>query len=185
MSLPDISCLTNSTHKYKTHRFHPPPSDQSALLLYIPPCHQKSHHRLHLPSPDQPLRIQVEGPPDSTSEAASKNSWHTADHSPIFTLPGAGLYTDTSLNSSMIDYYGSTFNHLVPIDHTDPEVLQINIEIEDDGGIYANKSSCFEIDPAVFTGKKVPALRRCCRKRKGAKDRRRVNDAVNMRDWRA
>ena len=86
----------------------------------------------------------------------------------------------------MIDYYGSTFNHLVLIDDTDPEVLQINIfEIEDDGGIYANKSSCFEIDRAVYTGKKVLALPRCCQKRKGTKDRRRVNDAVNMRDRRA
>ncbi|KAL5315052.1 hypothetical protein ACEPPN_017703 [Leptodophora sp. 'Broadleaf-Isolate-01'] len=57
----------------------------------------------------------------------------------------------------MIDYYGSTFNHLVPIDDTDPEVLQINIlEIEGDGGIYAKKSICFKIDPAVYTGKKVP-----------------------------
>ena len=31
--------------------------------------------------------------------------------------------------------------------------------------IYANKSSCFEIDPAVYTGKKVLALPICCRKR--------------------
>lgn len=58
-------------------------------------------------------------------------------------------------------------------------------EIEDDGGIYTNKSRCFEIDPAVYTGKKVLALPRCCRKRKGTKDRRRVNDAVNMTDWQA
>jgi len=35
----------------------------------------------------------------------------------------------------MIDYYGITFDHLVPIDDTNPEVLQINvIEIEDDEG---------------------------------------------------
>ncbi|PVH68525.1 hypothetical protein DL98DRAFT_441023, partial [Cadophora sp. DSE1049] len=125
-----------------------------ALRTSIAPYHQKSHRRLHLPSPDQPLRIQVEGPPIALQKLLPKISWHTADHSPIFTLPGAGLYTDTSLNSSVIDYYGSTFNHVVPIDHTDPEVLQINIfEIEDDGGIYANKSSCFEIDPAVYTRK--------------------------------
>jgi len=96
-----------------------------------------------------------------------------------------GPYTGTALYSSMIDYYGITFDHLVPIDDTDPEVLQINIfEIEDDGGIYADKTSCFEIDLVVYTRKKVLALPRCCQKRKGTTDRR-VNDAVNMRDGRA
>jgi hypothetical protein len=90
-----------------------------------------------------------------------------------------------SLYSSMIDYYGITFDHLVPIDDTDPEVLQINImEIEDDGGIYANKYSCFDIDPADYTRKKVLALPRCCQTRKGTTDQRRVNDSVNRRDGR-
>jgi hypothetical protein len=97
-----------------------------------------------------------------------------------------GPYANTSLNSSMIDYYGITFDHLVPIDDIDPEVLQINImEIEDDGGIYANNYSCFYINPADYTGKKVLALPRCCQTRKGTTDRRRVNDAVNRRDGRA
>jgi hypothetical protein len=83
----------------------------------------------------------------------------------------------------MIDYYGITFDHLVPTDDTDPEVLQINIiEIEDDGGIYANENNCFEIDPADFTGKKVLAVPRCCQKRKGTTDQRRINDGVNARD---
>ena len=82
----------------------------------------------------------------------------------------------------MIDYYGVTFDHLVPADDTNPQVLQINIfEIEDDEGIYANKYSRFEIDPADYTGKKVLALPRCCQRRNGTTDRRRVNDGVNMR----
>jgi hypothetical protein len=94
-------------------------------------------------------------------------------------------YPDTPLYYSRIDYYGITFDHLVPTDDTDPEVLQINIiEIEDDGGLYANKNSRFEIDPAYYTGKKVLALPRCCQKRKGTTDRRRVNDGVNARDGR-
>jgi len=38
----------------------------------------------------------------------------------------------------MIDYYGVIFDHLVPKDDSNLEVLQINIvEIEDDAGIYA------------------------------------------------
>lgn len=84
----------------------------------------------------------------------------------------------------MIDYYGVTFDHLVPIDDIDPEVLQINIlEIEDDGGIYANinKGSSFKLDPAEYIRKKVLGLPRCCQRRKGTTDRRRVNDAVNER----
>jgi hypothetical protein len=82
----------------------------------------------------------------------------------------------------MIDYYGITFDHLVPTDDADPEVLQINIiEIEDDGGIYANENSRLEIDPADYAGKKVLAVPRCCQKRKGTTDRRRINDGVNAR----
>ncbi|KDN61349.1 hypothetical protein CSUB01_06551 [Colletotrichum sublineola] len=38
-----------------------------------------------------------------------------------------------------INYYGVTFDHLVPHDDIDPEVLQINIiETENDNGEYAN-----------------------------------------------
>lgn len=74
----------------------------------------------------------------------------------------------------------------MPVDDADPEVLQINIlEIGDDAGAYANKCSCFfEIDPADYVGKKVLALPRCCQVRKGSTDRRRVNEAVDMRDGR-
>lgn len=80
---------------------------------------------------------------------------------------------------SMIDYYGVTFDHLVPADDTDPEVLQINIvEIEDDAGAYANKYNPFDIDPEEYIGKKVLAVPRCCQYRKGTTDRLRVNDGV-------
>lgn len=85
----------------------------------------------------------------------------------------------------MIDYYGVTFDHLVPPDDTNPEVLQINIvEIEDDAGVYANKYNPFEIDPKEYIGKKVLAVPRCCQKRKGTTDRMRVNDAVIRREGR-
>ncbi|KAI0119682.1 hypothetical protein F4814DRAFT_412963 [Daldinia grandis] len=82
-----------------------------------------------------------------------------------------------------IDYYGVTFDHLVPTDNSDPEVLQINIiEIEDDGGIYANNCLPFSIDPAEYAGKKILAVSRCYQKRKGTHDRMRVNDSVAERD---
>ena len=85
----------------------------------------------------------------------------------------------------MIDYYGVTFDHLVPTNDTNPEVLQINIaEIEDDNGVYANRYNSFNIDPAEYIGKKVLAVPRCCQKRKGTTDQKRVNDAVNARDKR-
>jgi hypothetical protein len=85
----------------------------------------------------------------------------------------------------MIDYYGVTFDHLVQADDTDPELLQINIvEIEDDGGAYANKYNPFDIDPVEYIGQKVLAVPRCCQKRNGTTDQRRVNDGVNIRDRR-
>ncbi|KAI0896288.1 hypothetical protein F4806DRAFT_57277 [Annulohypoxylon nitens] len=84
-----------------------------------------------------------------------------------------------------IDYYGVTFDHLVPSDDPDPDVLQINIiEIDDDGGAYANKYLPFVVDPAEYTGKKILAVPRCCQKRKGTQDRARINDLVIERDER-
>lgn len=82
----------------------------------------------------------------------------------------------------LIDYYGVTFDHLVPADDINPEVLQINIiEIEDDNGVYANTWLSFAVDPAEFIGKKVLAVPRCCQKRKGTQDRWRVNALVDQR----
>lgn len=85
---------------------------------------------------------------------------------------------------STIDYYGVTFDHLVPRDDLDPEVLQINIiEMDDDEGEYANTYLPFQVDSADYTGKKVLAVPRCCQKRKGTMDRFRINMAVNERDY--
>lgn len=82
-----------------------------------------------------------------------------------------------------IDYYGVTFDHLVPADCSDPEVLQINIiEMDDDEGAYANEYLSFVVDPAEYTGRKVLAVPRCCQKRKGTQDRLRVNSSVTERD---
>ncbi|CAG8023710.1 unnamed protein product [Penicillium nalgiovense] len=82
----------------------------------------------------------------------------------------------------LIDYYGVRFDHLVPTDDINPEVLQISIiKIEDDNGVYANTWLSFVVDPAEFIGKKVLAVPRCCQKRKGTRDRWRVNALVDQR----
>ncbi|KAI0114385.1 hypothetical protein GGR51DRAFT_504154 [Nemania sp. FL0031] len=84
-----------------------------------------------------------------------------------------------------IDYYGVTFDHLVPADDPDPDVLQINIcELDYDGGERADGTLLFPVNPADYTGKKVLAVPRCCQKRKGTTDRGRVNDGVMDRDRR-
>ena len=81
--------------------------------------------------------------------------------------------------SSEIDYYGVTFDHLVPPDDEDPEVLQINIiEMDDDGGAYANEHLPFQVNAAEYTGRRVLAVPRCCQKRKGTQDRWRINFEV-------
>ncbi|KAJ6013581.1 hypothetical protein N7540_008172 [Penicillium herquei] len=81
-----------------------------------------------------------------------------------------------------MDYYGVTFDHLVPGNDTNPEVLQINItEVEDDGGICANTWLLFPVDPVDYIRKKVLAVPRCCQKRKGTQDRGRVNMLVDER----
>ncbi|KAF5668733.1 arginine deiminase type-3 [Fusarium denticulatum] len=82
-----------------------------------------------------------------------------------------------------IDYYGVTFDHLVPAGERDPEVLQINIiEMEEDGGAYAKEYLPFAVDPAEYSGRKVLAVPRCCQKRKGTQDRRRINESVLRRE---
>lgn len=92
--------------------------------------------------------------------------------------------------SRNIDYYGVTFDHLVPAEDVDPDVLQLNIiEMEADGGPYAhgveyaNQYLLFPVDPADYAGKKVLAVPRCCQKRQGSQDRVRVNSAVAERDF--
>ena len=85
--------------------------------------------------------------------------------------------------SSYIDYYGVTFDHLVPADDPNPEVLAISIiEVDNDGGAFANKVLSFQIDPTEYTGKKVLAVPRCCQVKKGTQDRQRWNILVAERD---
>ncbi|KAM5347066.1 hypothetical protein ACJ41O_010071 [Fusarium nematophilum] len=82
-----------------------------------------------------------------------------------------------------IDYYGVTLDHIVPPGDADPEILQINIiEMDDDGGAYANEHLPFSVDPAEYSGRKVLAVPRCCQKRKGTQDRARINESVTRRD---
>lgn len=85
-----------------------------------------------------------------------------------------------------IDYYGVVFDHLVHEDDADPEVLQINIlETDDDGGAYANAGLLFPVDPLHYAGVRILAVPRCCQKRRGKTDRRRVNGQVKVRTARS
>ena len=56
------------------------------------------------------------------------------------------------------------------------------IEVDNDGGAFANEVLLFAIDPAEYTGKKVLAVPRCCQVKKGTQDRQRWNDLVAERD---
>ncbi|KAF1814064.1 hypothetical protein P152DRAFT_303268 [Eremomyces bilateralis CBS 781.70] len=61
-----------------------------------------------------------------------------------------------------IDYYGVTFDHPVPEDDSDLEVLMIIIETVGDGREYANKYLPFIADPEKYAGKMVLVVPRCC-----------------------
>lgn len=56
------------------------------------------------------------------------------------------------------------------------------IEVDNDGGAFANKVLPFSIDPTEYTGKRVLAVPRCCQIKKGAQDRERWNSLVVERD---
>jgi hypothetical protein len=86
---------------------------------------------------------------------------------------------------SYIDYYGVTFDHLVPADDPNPEVLAISIfEVDNDGGAFANQYLSFKVDPRDYTWKKVLAVPRCCQIKKGAQDRIRINGQAAEQDRR-
>jgi hypothetical protein len=54
--------------------------------------------------------------------------------------------------------------------------------MDEDGGEYAKKHLPFDVDPADYwKEKKVLAVPRCCQKRRGTQDRKRVNDSVAER----
>ncbi|KAF2788695.1 hypothetical protein K505DRAFT_254951, partial [Melanomma pulvis-pyrius CBS 109.77] len=167
-------------------------------------------HRFHLPPPEQPLRVHIEGPLLALQKLLPEVSWHLTTHSPEFPMSGGPKLAELAFQKiygrkvqpdvagdmvvrdeymgwipeapPMIDYYGVTFDHLVPTDDTNPEVLQINIlEIEDDAGRYAIRHNQFVINPADYIGKQVLGAPRCCSTRKGTTDRERINGAVNAR----
>ncbi|OTA91911.1 hypothetical protein M434DRAFT_75445 [Hypoxylon sp. CO27-5] len=182
-----------------------------ALELHIPPCISSPAHPFHPPPLDQPLRIQIEGPLASIQKLFPGISWHANIMPSAFPHPagpelakltyqkiygrevrseiaGDMVVRDEYLGWVMerpitrIDYYGVTFDHLVPDGDLDPEVLQINIiEVDDDEGAYANTSLSFVVDPADYMGKKILAVPRCCQKRKGTQDRGRINSSVAER----
>ncbi|KAK1978891.1 hypothetical protein LZ30DRAFT_598084 [Colletotrichum cereale] len=185
-----------------------------ALELHIPPCIAKPACDLHPPPFGRPLRIQIEGPLVSIEKLFPAIQWkiplgNTTEYfqpagPKLAALTYKHLYgeepadcADTSgdlvvrdeylgwiRHERRIDYYGVTFDHLVPADDPNPEVLQINIiETEDDDAAYANKHLLFPVDARDYTEKKVLAVPRCCQKRKGTQDRGRVNDSVRL--WEA
>jgi hypothetical protein len=97
--------------------------------------------------------------------------------------------TDYNPLPRLIDYYGVTFDHLVPADELNPEVLAINIIKVDndggeyaDGGKYANEVLLFPVNLTDYIGKKVLAVPRCCQHKKGTQDRGRINGEVAERD---
>ncbi|KAI6088039.1 hypothetical protein F4821DRAFT_99133 [Hypoxylon rubiginosum] len=181
-----------------------------ALPLHIPHCIHTPAHSLHPAPLDKPLRIQIEGPLVSIQKLLPEIPWHVDVCNPIFPQPAgpelarlaclaiyghdASLSVKTDMivrdeylgwvhEKNEIDYYGVTFDHLVPTDEYFPEVLQINIlEMDEDEGEYANKYLLSTVDPAEYIGKKILAVPRCCQKRKGTTDRSRVNGSVAQRD---
>jgi hypothetical protein len=80
---------------------------------------------------------------------------------------------------SELDYYGVTFDHMIPVDDWGPEVLQINIiKVEDNDREYTNKFLPFPVNMAEYAGKKVLTVPRCCQDRKGTTYRARINKSI-------
>ena len=74
--------------------------------------------------------------------------------------------TDYNPLPRLIDYYGVTFDHLVPADELNPEVLAINIiEVDNngggyaDGGKYANEVLLFPVNRQITQGRKYSLCR--------------------------
>ncbi|PNH53256.1 hypothetical protein VD0002_g2371 [Verticillium dahliae] len=138
--------------------------------LYIPSCIREPAHPFHPPPLGKPLRIQIEGPLVSVKKLLPDTPWHVSyiltsfpqiagpllakltfekiyGHPVRPDVEGDLVVRDEYLGwvrevrpRNEIDYYGVTFDHLVPADDPNPEVLQINInEMDDDEGAYANK----------------------------------------------
>ncbi|KAL4916010.1 hypothetical protein BDW62DRAFT_212304 [Aspergillus aurantiobrunneus] len=173
-----------------------------ALPLYISPCICTPAGTYRPPAPDLPLRIQIEGPLIAIQRLLPNRPWNaTYSNDRPFPQPAGpelarltyqtiyGRDIDPEVSGDLvvrdeylgwiiftekIDYYGVTFDLLVPDKEKNPEVLQINIiGIQDDNGVYANTHGEVPVGPAEYIGKKVLAVPRCCQKRKGRTDRRR------------
>ncbi|KAK1457849.1 hypothetical protein CMEL01_15832 [Colletotrichum melonis] len=184
-----------------------------ALELFIPSCVRSPPGHLHLPDIERPLRISIEGPRESIEKLFPSVVWDTRVFDAKFpqeagpqlaTLAFRRIYGESVRSDvpgdlvvrngyigwigqghkiSHFDYYGVTFDHLVPVVDADPEVLQINIiEVESDQGKTANECVRFPVDALEYTGKKVLTVPICCQKRKGTTDRARVKNNVLYRD---
>jgi hypothetical protein len=57
-----------------------------AFELHIPPCIATPAHPLHSPPPEQPLRIQIEGPLVSIQKLLPDIPWRT-EVAPVFPQP--------------------------------------------------------------------------------------------------
>ncbi|KAF2457061.1 hypothetical protein BDY21DRAFT_33193 [Lineolata rhizophorae] len=183
-----------------------------ALELYIPPCVDEPPHPNHPPSPERPLRIHIQGPlvsiqkllpgvqfcyddwekpfPQAAGLQLAELAFRTIYGRPADAEMGENL-TVCDEDSAWIrepelrmeiDYYGVTFDHRVPENEADPEVLAVNIiEMEEDGGKYARQHFRVEVDPKEYLGNKVLAVPRCCQKKRGTTDRARINSDVEWR----
>ncbi|OAQ98761.1 hypothetical protein LLEC1_05796 [Akanthomyces lecanii] len=181
-----------------------------AHQLSIPSCILTPNDINHLPPIRKPLRINIEGPTVSIEKLLPGVSWQTQDCPTKFPQPAGPPLADLTYRAVYgqapasdadlvlrdeylgwirrpvptrhIDYYGVTFDHCVPENDEDPEVLQINIfEMDDDDGAYARAGLLFPVDPRQYAGVKILAAPRCCQRRRGKTDRRRVNNQVFMR----
>lgn len=177
------------------HAFHPPPIDRPLRIQIEGPA--VAIERL---LPDTPWALghwcpefpQPPGPELArlTYQALYGRDPIVEEESTSKGSPGDMIVRDEYLGEVIsarpgfeLDYYGVTFDHLVPVDDLDPEVLQINIiEIEIDDGRYFHSFVPFSINVADYAGKKVLAIPRCCQRRKGTTDRARVNDGVLYHD---
>ncbi|KAF1992681.1 hypothetical protein P154DRAFT_452359, partial [Amniculicola lignicola CBS 123094] len=62
-----------------------------------------------------------------------------------------------------INYYRVTFDYLILADNLNLEVLAISIiEVDNNGGTFANKYLLLLVDSTEYIGKKVLTILRCC-----------------------
>ncbi|PNH69907.1 hypothetical protein VD0001_g7027 [Verticillium dahliae] len=156
--------------------------------LYIPSCIREPAHPFHPPPLGKPLRIQIEGPLVSVKKLLPDTPWHVSYIPTSFPQIAGPLLAKLTFEKiyghpvrpdvegdlvvrdeylgwvrevrprNEIDYYGVTFDHLVPADDPNPEVLQINInEMDDDEGA-ASRYEPSERVLAAMESERRPAL---------------------------